>query len=263
MPKKGELKNRTGEINYNKHGEKMIIIDDSGGCCNLKIQFEDGTIVTRAYKEFKTGNIKNHNSISTCLGGIFGKERKMNSSDRNDLCYNTWGHMMRRCYDESLRKKYPTYKNCIVCEEWHNYSNFYEWYNKNYCQFGYGSMCLDKDILLKGNKVYSPKTCIFVDNRINCLFTKTNATRGKYPIGVYFNKKNNKFVAQCSIIMDNGKKQQKYLGIYNDQNEAFYKYKEFKEKYIKEIANEYKEKYENFPKKLYDAMYNYEVEITD
>ena len=42
--------------------------------------------------------------------------------------------------------------------------------------------------------------------------------------------------------------------------EAFKSYKTFKEKYIKQVADEYKDK---IPKKLYDAMYRYEVEITD
>lgn len=36
--------------------------------------------------------------------------------------------------------------------------------------------------------------------------------------------------------------------------------KHTKEKHIKKIANKFKN---NIPKKLYDALYNYEVEITD
>ena len=42
--------------------------------------------------------------------------------------------------------------------------------------------------------------------------------------------------------------------------EAFLCYKTEKEKYIKEVADEFKP---YIPQKLYEAMYNYKVEITD
>ena len=50
-----------------------------------------------------------------------------------------------------------------------------------------------------------------------------------------------------------------YLGTYFTPQEAFLKYKEEKERYIKEVANKYKEQFPKFPQKLYDAMMNYEV----
>jgi hypothetical protein len=126
-------------------------------------------------------------------------------------------------------------------------------------------MCLDKDILYKNNKVYSPDTTIFVPERINILFTKTNATRGQCPIGVYYKKKNKKFVAQVSKLKNeqSNTKQQEYLGLYDTPAEAFEVYKKAKESYIKEVADFYMSKYPNFPKKIYDALYNYKVEITD
>ena len=52
----------------------------------------------------------------------------------------------------------------------------------------------------------------------------------------------------------------KYLGYYETPEKAFYVYKEAKEKEIKRVADLYKDK---IPQKLYEAMYNYEVEITD
>ena len=122
-------------------------------------------------------------------------------------------------------------------------------------------MHLDKDILYKGNKIYSPSTCIFVPNRINTLFTKSNLTRGKYPIGVNIDNKTHKFRARCSIFDNINKKVIRVtLGSYNNEIEAFQCYKRFKENYIKEVAEEYKNL---IPTKLYEAMYKYEVEITD
>ena len=45
--------------------------------------------------------------------------------------------------------------------------------------------------------------------------------------------------------------------------EAFEVYKKAKESYIKEVADFYMSKYPNFPKKIYDALYNYKVDIND
>ena len=55
-------------------------------------------------------------------------------------------------------------------------------------------------------------------------------------------------------------KKQNFLGHYNTPEEAFQAYKQFKENYIKQVADEYKEL---IPEKLYNAMYEYEVEIED
>lgn len=76
-----------------------------------------------------------------------------------------WRNMLARCYDEHNRNKYPTYAECSVCDEWHIFSNFLNWYKENN-PYGFE---LDKDILHKDNKVYSPDTCCFVPKAINVL----------------------------------------------------------------------------------------------
>ena len=117
-------------------------------------------------------------------------------------------------------------------------------------------MALDKDILIKGNKIYSPQTCIFVPKRINTLFTKRQNDRGELPIGLHINN-NNKIVARCNTLNE-----RKYLGSFslNEPFKAFTCYKNFKENYIKQVADEYKD---YIPTELYEAMYRYEVEIDD
>lgn len=167
--------------------------------------------------------------------------------------------MLQRCYDPYYLNKYPTYINCYVCDEWLCFQNFAEWFYDNYYECNDEKMCLDKDILCKGNKIYSPENCIFVPNRINTLFVKCNKTRGEYPIGVNFKPKINKFQARCSTLKDN-KTKSIYLGVYPTVNEAFLVYKQYKENYIKQVADEYKD---IIPKELYDALYKYEVEIND
>lgn len=94
--------------------------------------------------------------------------------------YVVWCDMLRRCYSEKYHKKKPTYKGCSVCDEWLLFSNFKRWFDENYID-GY---CLDKDIIVKGNKVYSPDTCCFVPKCINSLLTNRKMHRGLEPIGV-------------------------------------------------------------------------------
>ena len=117
-------------------------------------------------------------------------------------------------------------------------------------------MCLDKDILIKGNEIYSPETCIFVPQKINTLFCSSKSSRGSLPIGVTYEKRYDTYVARCN----DGNKNTISLGSFNTPNEAFEKYKEYKECLIKSMADKYKL---YIPKELYDAMYRYKVEIND
>lgn len=184
---------------------------------------------------------------------------KYNCTENGHLTeeYKKWISMMRRCYDNEYLKRQQTYLDATICKEWHNFQNFSEWYlNNKWCDDI--KLCVDKDILIKGNKIYSPSTCILVPSKINNIFTKHESKRGKHIIGVTEFK--GKLVAQCS----NGNRSKPvHLGYFKTELEAFNAYKQFKESYIKQVADDYDSKYPNFPKRLYDAMYNYEVEITD
>lgn len=190
--------------------------------------------------------------------GYIGEEISNNYTQT--ISYSYWYAMLRRVYSEKQLKLKPTYKQVEVCEEWLNYTNYKQWFDKNYYTIQDQQMELDKDILDKGNKIYCPEKCIFVPHNINSLFTKSNKARGDLPIGVYFKKKNNKYCSQCNTITKEGKRYNAYLGLFNTPEEAFYAYKTFKENYIKEVADEYRDR---IPQKLYEAMYRYEVKITD
>ena len=246
---------RTGEVGVNNDGEKMVIIR-YGSSTDIDVEFEDGTIVEhREYGDFKKGTIKNPMAPSVFGVGFIGvgKFKAYNGNGKPTKCYNTWLSMHRRCYDSKYHKKKSTYENCTVAKEWHNFQNFAQWYYENFYEIENEIMNLDKDILYKGNKMYSPKTSIFVPTSVNSLFIKSNKIRGKYPIGVY--KVGNKFQAHL-----NKYNKLIYLGSFNTPNEAFQAYKIAKEEYIKQIAEKYKSQ---IPYELYQAMMNYEVEIDD
>lgn len=137
--------------------------------------------------------------------------------------YRTWCRMLERCYSADFLKRRPTYRGCTVCEEWQNLYNFNKWYEENYYTIPGQRMNLDKDILAKGNKIYSPETCIFVPSDINMVFTKADSIRGDLPIGVYYDVGHNGYVARVSF-----KGKQVYLKQCKCPIEAFLYYKKTK-----------------------------------
>lgn len=167
----------------------------------------------------------------------------------HSLPYNRWTHILQRCYGDKRKRK--SYDGCIICNEWHDYSKFKEWFLANHVD----GWQIDKDILVKGNKVYSPETCCFVPQEINTLFTSCRVKRGKYPLGVSFIKSKNRYMATVSIDNKN-----KTLGYFDNPIEAFECYKLAKESQIKAIANKWRDK---LPKSTYDALIRYKIDIND
>ena len=97
--------------------------------------------------------------------------------------YELWTSMLKRCYNEKIHKKNPTYMGCIVSDNFKHYTYFFEWC-QNQIGFGGCDFSLDKDLIYKGNKEYNPDNCIFIPKEINNVLTKCNAARGILPIGV-------------------------------------------------------------------------------
>lgn len=256
----GKEINRIGERNYNNFGSEMVIVNYNG-CMDIDVYFPEFDWIFKhaKYNNFKKGEIKcPYERRFYNVGYLDEGKYKVSENGKNTRVYDTWKAMLQRCYSEKEHERHPTYIGCEVYEGWHNFQNFAKWYKDNYYEVGNEKMCLDKDILFKGNKIYSPDTCIFVPETINKLFIKNDKNRGESVIGATLCK-NGKYQAQCNIINpETGKSKQEYLGLYDSQEKAFQVYKYHKERNIKQIADYYKI---HIPQKLYDAMYNYEVEI--
>lgn len=171
----------------------------------------------------------------------------------HEAYYESWRSMLARAYDPMYIRRFPTYADCEVCSEWLTLSNFKKWFEdpKNGYQQGYH---VDKDILVKDNKIYSPQTCCFVPKEINLLFARKRRKNG-LPIGVSF--RNNSYWTQISV-----NKKKIHLGRFSTQEEAFKAYKDFKERYIKDVAERYYQE-GKITKIVYDALLTYEVEMTD
>lgn len=168
--------------------------------------------------------------------------------------YIVWNDMLRRCFSEKYHTKKPTYIGCDVSENFKYFSYFYDWCN-NQIGFGLDSYQLDKDLLIKGSKVYSEDICLFIPSQINSLIIKCDGIRGEYPIGVTFHKRVNKFSAKMRLYGD-----RIHIGYYSTPYLAFLAYKKTKENHIKEMAEIYRH---SMDIRAYNALMRYTVDITD
>ena len=252
-------KERIGETRKNKEelGSYKMKIVEYNNSHDIIIEFQDKhkVRVHTNYNNFIEGSVKNPYHPFIYDVGYIGVG-KYNAKEHRRI-WDTWHDMLKRCYDPYYINKTPSYIDCYVEKHLHNFQNFAKWYEENYYEAFEERMHLDKDILCKGNKIYSTETCIFVPQRINVLFTKSNKMRGEYPIGINYYKKYNCLVTRCNTL-----EKRIHLGYFSldEPFKAFTTYKNFKENYIKKVADEYKEL---IPQKLYEALYKYEVEIND
>lgn len=138
--------------------------------------------------------------------------------------------ILERGYCLKSKEKQPAYKDVYVCKEWHTFSNFRQWMEKQ----DWGDKQLDKDIIAPNNKVYSPETCVFVSGQINKLLTNSGARRGSYKQGVSFDKNKDKFLARCH----NGTGTQKNLGYFTTEQQAYEAYVTYKHALILQVASE-------------------------
>ena len=170
--------------------------------------------------------------------------------------YQLWKNMLGRCFDAKYKQRHPTYKDVTCCDEWLSFATFIEWLNK---EVGYSGKLdgseLDKDLILRGNKQYSPEACSFVPRDVNVLLTDNKAARGEYPQGVNYHKHTGKFVVQLGV---DGK--QKYLGLFLTPEDAFAAYKIAKEAQIKVVALRHKDV---LKPAVFESLMGWEINIAD
>lgn len=246
---KNKLKYENTIFKTNMCGDCIVV--EYRGANDITVQFKDtGFEAITALHNLKKGEVKDRLKPSFYGVGVVGE-----AFVKNDPMYNTWMCMLNRCYGAMHTKKNSPYKDCSVSENFKYYPYFKEWCNK---QIGFGNKgwALDKDILVKGNKVYSEDTCCFVPMEINGLQFSSSIRGGDCPIGVSYDAKNDKYKAQMS-----GKGVSKtFIGRYATPEEAFQAYKQAKEARIKEVANKWKDQIDP---KVYEALMNWGVSIDD
>ena len=174
-----------------------------------------------------------------------------NTSYVNERSFLAWKNMLKRCYSKRESAKAKAYLECEVSDVFKNYSLFKLWFDKNYVE----GWELDKDILSNSDKVYSSNNCCFIPKEVNLAVGKRTQYRGDYLIGVSYKPSRKQYRARCNMYGVN-----KHLGWFATEIEAFNAYKQAKEDYIKEVANKWKDQIDP---RVYEALMNYQVEITD
>lgn len=250
---------RLGYTLINNQGLE-ISCTDYNNAHNITVEFKEPYYKVKSnWSNFIRGKIKNPYYPSVYGVGIIGEKYPIYENDKKIKEYNTWCSMLERCYSEKYKNKYRAYKNVTCCEEWLLFDNFYEWLHsqENFDKWlNSDYFAIDKDILKKGNKIYSPETCCLVPINVNTLFTKLNY-KGNMLVGI--GKNGNGFQARLKNPLTN---KREYLGTYPTQEQAFEVFKHRKEDIIKQVAkNEYLNN--NITKQCYEAMMNYKVELDD
>ena len=184
----------------------------------------------------KANNRRKHR---TALGVILTKDFICNKPS-----YMVWKDMLRRCYRRGNSNKWKAYEGCVVCDEWLIFDNFDAWYSSRYVEGWH----LDKDILVKGNKVYSPDTCCLVPEEINQCFKRTTKDSG-LPRGV--KRIGNKYSVELQM-----QRKRYYLGVFNTVEEADRAFQNKKKELLAQLAEKYKDKLE-------DRVYNRLTEETE
>lgn len=216
----------------NKRGVKFKIVEYLNKQ-RVKILFEEPFIHTKwvESKHIRNGfGIRSPYEKLTLGVGYMGEG--VYSSKNSPDSYSIWANMLKRCYSEVFQNRHPSYKGCTVCEEWHDYQVFAEWYvSHNSYGLRYD---LDKDLLLEGNRVYSPETCCMIPEEINIAIAKQGNSANGLPIGIQ-RQGVSTFRADYA-----GLKGDRYIGAFSSIGEALAAYKKAKKGYILELAEKWK-----------------------
>lgn len=128
---------------------------------------QTGTKIVASKHFIKEGSVMDRFYPSIYNTGYVGT-----SYDSNNFLYSRWVKMIDRCYNIKSRVfKYYGAKGIIVCDRWHNFSNYVddvmllEGYDENLVKSG--KLQLDKDIINREALIYSPETCKWVTNLEN------------------------------------------------------------------------------------------------
>lgn len=219
---------------------------------NILIEFNDQNKhrATVRAKHLRSGYVKNPYHPSVRGRGFMGVGQ-FNAYQDGKVTdeYKKWSSMFRRCYSEVDAKDRNHYSDCEIHEDWFNFQNFALWLTKNKSYSP--DYHLDKDLIILGNRVYSPRACCLVPIEINNLLLDPKSKSRKLPVGVKKDSRSGRFIA--SMRMDS---KNKHIGSFGTPQEAHEAYVSTKEAYVKEIANHWRGRIDE---RVYEALMNWRV----
>ena len=235
----GKVISRLGEKRLNTYGTEMEIIEyKNWNEVTVRFLDEHGVKVKTTYGNYSRGQVHNPYDKTAYGVGYIGEGKYKTGRKSGTRMEYIWRCMLQRCYHEKEKHLHPAYYGiCTVCDEWLNYQNFCKWYEENYYEAGKGRMHLDKDILVKGNTVYSPETCLIIPQRINLIFMDKGNGRNT---GIRHNNKRYEALYGGS-----------HLGTFDTFEEATKEYDKAKREHIKNVVKEFDGQ---LPQKVVNAL---------
>lgn len=226
------VKVEVGSI-HTVNGGGELIVTSYKSASDVDVRFlTTGFLKNTQAVHIRNGKVKDPLQPSVFGVGYLGFGRhKASSMGKKSLAYETWSGVLERCYSDSFQKRSPTYKGCSVDNRWHNFQEFANYFEVNYKD----GFQLDKDLLVLGNKIYGPDTCIFIPHRVNTFLIKCKSVEGNL-VGVCHKKLTNKYIALCN----RGTGRQTHLGTFDTKEGAHEAWVLFKLKMalrIKEITD--------------------------
>lgn len=232
-----------GKVFENSLGLEFEIIDLKS-YYDVTVRFKvSGFTTTARLDHIKRGAVRDRFHRENFGVGYLGS---MDGVVDHQRLRSKWGGMLNRCYNNKYHESKPTYKECKVSEYFQNFTNFYLW-AKGQVGFNIVDWELDKDILLRGNKIYSEDTCVFVPREINTLIFNSD---GKFS-GVRFDNNSKKWqvrVNKLGVSLS--------FGYYEDKDTAMKLYAREKENVIREVAEKWKGKIDD---RAYNALINWNI----
>ena len=240
-----------GDFLINNKGCEAVIIDylDSS---KILVEFLDENRFRRYFeaRDIREGVFKNPFLPTVSKVAYLGDGiHKTRTNGKPCRIHKVWSGMFTRCYYDLGGERYKSYRDCEVHKDWHNFQNFADWYKmQKFYDKGYD---LDKDILVKGNRLYSAETCCLVPPSLNNSVGLRHNPKGKYAAGVRLDRRSGKFNSSISKF---GKEY--HLGVWDNESEASVAYLSAKKEYMRELAMIYKDKVSD---KVFNALFNWEV----
>lgn len=225
---------RVGEKYITKKGYE-IEITEYFSCkdCTIKFLIDNTEVRNVPFSQIKSGYVKYKNERTMASKGFLGLG-DYNATNNSNLYYRTWASIFQRTYKNKKDKQF------ILCEEWHEYQNFANWYKANHKR-GY---VLNTGFLNSTNvTIFSPETCCFLPYKLHAIFRETKDNG--YPLGVYFKGHGNYL---CQL---NGR----YLGVTETVEQGEKLVMENKKKYLIKLAKKYRR---TVGEDLYNKLINYE-----
>jgi len=241
-----------GEIYPTKTSGVIRVVDYKGTNC-VTVEFPDGRRTVTSATQIRLGSLRN--PFQPVIEGVGYLGIPYNSYGvpiAQTPEYKAWVGMLKRSYSSKHKAEFTAYQGVDACPEWNNFSVFADWFKK---QEGFDKgWHLEKDLKIKGNKLYSPEGCCLVPQEINNILLLRDGKRGKWPVGVHLSKQG-RFIAQVGLGSKNT-----YIGSYDDPVSAFKAYKIQKEAHVKEVALHWQDK---IAPAVFNSLMNFTVNIDD